>query len=79
MGENAKRLYMPLSPTKREATTFGLGRDIEIVRLHSIDLERDASSITFRVVLALHEPFRPDRRQIRSAGGKFGLCADRRR
>jgi len=53
MRENAKRLFVPLSPTNRDATAFGLGRDIEIVRSHggSIDLARDANSIAFRVSL----------------------------
>jgi two-component system cell cycle sensor histidine kinase/response regulator CckA len=51
--ENAKRLYVPLSPANRDAAAFGLGRDIEIVRSHggSIDLARDANSIVFRVSL----------------------------
>ena len=53
--DNAKRMYQPLSSAKvnHEATTFGLGRDIEIVRAHggSIDLARDANSITFRISL----------------------------
>src|SRR5882672_6843941 len=50
--ENPK-LFVPLSPTNREAAAFGLGRDIEIVRSHggSIDLARDANSIVFRVSL----------------------------
>ena len=50
---NPKRLFVPLSPTNREAAAFGLGRDIEIVRAHggSIDLTRDANSIVFRVSL----------------------------
>ncbi len=51
--DNAQRLFVPLSPTNREAAAFGLGRDIEIVRSHggSIDLARDADSIAFRVSL----------------------------
>src|SRR5258706_221465 len=51
--DNAKRFFVPLSPTNRDATAFGLGRDIEIVRSHggSIDLARDADSIAFRVSL----------------------------
>jgi two-component system cell cycle sensor histidine kinase/response regulator CckA len=50
---NPKRLFVPLSPTNRQAAAFGLGRDIEIVRSHggSIDLARDANSIVFRVSL----------------------------
>ncbi len=53
--DNAKRLYVPLSASKanHEASTFGLGRDIEIVRAHggSIDMARDETSVTFRVSL----------------------------
>jgi CheY-like chemotaxis protein len=53
--ENSKRLFVPLSASKanREESTFGLGRDIEIVRAHggSIDMARDETSVTFRVSL----------------------------
>ena len=53
--ENPKRLFTPLSLAKSgvEAGTFGLARDIEIVRAHggSIDMARDASSITYRISL----------------------------
>jgi two-component system cell cycle sensor histidine kinase/response regulator CckA len=51
--ENPKRLFVPLSSANQEAGTFGLGRDIEIVRAHrgSIDMARDANSIAFRVSL----------------------------
>ena len=53
--ENTKRLYVPLSASKanHEASTFGLGRDIEIVRAHggSIDMARDETSVTFRMSL----------------------------
>lgn len=51
--ENPKRLYESLSPANanREASTFGLGRDIDIVRAHGglIDMARDANSVTFRI------------------------------
>jgi len=53
--ENPKRLFTPLSPSKtsHEAGTFGLARDIEIVRTHggSIDMARDADSVTYRISL----------------------------
>jgi len=53
--DSSKRLYVPLSASKanHQASTFGLGRDIEIVRAHggSIDMARDASSVTFRISL----------------------------
>jgi len=53
--DSTKRLYVPLAASKanHEASTFGLGRDIEIVRAHggSIDMARDPSSITFRISL----------------------------
>jgi len=53
--ENTKRLFVPLSASKanREESTFGLGRDIEIVRAHggSIDMARDERSVTFRMSL----------------------------
>jgi hypothetical protein len=53
--ENHKRLFVPLSASKanREASTFGLGRDVEIVRAHggSIDMARDETSVTFRMSL----------------------------
>jgi len=53
--ENNKRMFVPLSASKanREASTFGLGRDVEIVRAHggSIDMARDGNSVTFRVSL----------------------------
>lgn len=53
--ESNKRLFVPLSASKanREESTFGLGRDIEIVRAHggSIDMARDETSVTFRVSL----------------------------
>jgi CheY-like chemotaxis protein len=53
--ETPKRLYEPLSPAKvtHEAGTFGLSRDIEIVRAHggSIDIARDPASVTFRISL----------------------------
>jgi hypothetical protein len=53
--DSTKRLYVPLAASKanHEVSTFGLGRDIEIVRAHggSIDMARDPSSITFRISL----------------------------
>jgi two-component system, cell cycle sensor histidine kinase and response regulator CckA len=53
--ENNKRLFVPLSAAKanREVSTFGLGRDVEIVRAHggSIDMARDETSVTFRMSL----------------------------
>jgi CheY-like chemotaxis protein len=53
--DGSKRLYVPLSASKanHEASTVGLGRDIEIVRAHggSIDMARDANSVTFRISL----------------------------
>jgi len=53
--ENSRRLFVPLAASKanREASTVGLGRDIEIVRAHggSIDMARDETSVTFRVSL----------------------------
>jgi len=53
--ESGKRLFVPLSASKanREESTFGLGRDIEIVRAHggSIDMARDETSVTFRMSL----------------------------
>jgi len=52
---NPKLLFTPLSPSKAglETGTFGLARDIEIVRSHggSIDVARDATSITYRISL----------------------------
>src|SRR3984893_14005051 len=53
--ENPKRLYTPLSPgnANREPSTFGLGRDVDIVRAHGglIDMARDTNSVTFRMSL----------------------------
>ena len=53
--ENPKRLFTQLSPSKtsHEAGTFGLARDIEIVRTHggSIDMSRDATSVAYRISL----------------------------
>lgn len=53
--ENPRRLFTPLSPSKTsyEMGTFGLARDIEIVRAHggSIDMARDATSVTYRISL----------------------------
>ena len=53
--ETGKRMFVPLSASKanREESTFGLGRDIEIVRAHggTIDMARDETSVTFRVSL----------------------------
>src|SRR5579864_2113394 len=55
LNENPKRLFTPLSPSKtsHEAGTFGLARDIEIVRTHggSIDMARDDNSVTYRISL----------------------------
>ena len=55
MRENPKQLYSPISPAKanHESSTFGLGRDVEIVRAHggSIDMARDENSMTFRISL----------------------------
>jgi CheY-like chemotaxis protein len=55
LNENPKRLFTPLSPSKTnlEAGTFGLARDIEIVRTHggSIDMARDDNSVTYRISL----------------------------
>jgi CheY-like chemotaxis protein len=53
--ETAKRLYVPISAATANhgAGTFGLGRDIEIVRAHggSIDMAREPTSVTFRISL----------------------------
>jgi hypothetical protein len=53
--ENPKRLFTQVSPSKTilETGTFGLARDIEIVRAHggSIDIARDANSVTYRISL----------------------------
>lgn len=54
MDENSKPMFEPLSATKGvESSTFGLGRDVEIVHAHrgSIDMARDENSVTFRVSL----------------------------
>ncbi|HKX00835.1 MAG TPA: response regulator [Bryobacteraceae bacterium] len=51
----ARRLFQPLSggTLSRDSGTFGLSRDVEIVRAHggSIDMARDVDSITFRISL----------------------------
>ena len=53
--EAPKRVFEPLSQVKagHETGRFGLGRDIEIVRMHggSIEVCRDPNSITYRVSL----------------------------
>lgn len=53
--ETPRRLFTQLSPSHAslETGTFGLARDIEIVRAHggSIDMARDAASITYRISL----------------------------
>jgi CheY-like chemotaxis protein len=52
--ESSKRLFAPLSASKaNHEASFGLARDIEIVRTHggSIDMARDSNSITFRISL----------------------------
>jgi two-component system cell cycle sensor histidine kinase/response regulator CckA len=53
--EGAKRQYVPISvvTANQGAGTFGLGRDIEIVRAHggSIDMAREPASVTFRISL----------------------------
>jgi two-component system cell cycle sensor histidine kinase/response regulator CckA len=69
--ENPKRFYIPLSPSEAnlKASTFGLGRDIEIVRAHggSIDMARDAASMTFRISL-------PSMSRENSTGGSRTLA-----
>lgn len=53
--ESAKRQYTPISVATENhgAGTFGLGRDIEIVRAHggSIEMAREPASVTFRISL----------------------------
>jgi signal transduction histidine kinase len=53
--EAPKRIFEPLLEVKGNYETgrFGLGRDIEIIRMHggSIDVSRDPNSITYRVSL----------------------------
>jgi len=53
--QNPKRLFEPLSAIKvsRDSGTFGLARDVEIVRAHggSIEMARDRTAIEFRVSL----------------------------
>ena len=50
-----RRLFQPLSggTLSRDSGTFGLSRDVEIVRAHggSIDMARDVDSVTFRISL----------------------------
>jgi CheY-like chemotaxis protein len=79
--ENPKRLYTPLSSSKAnlEASSFGLGRDIEIVRAHggSIDMARDATSVTFRISLpAMNRSDQPARPRIVTDGSACVLIAD---
>jgi two-component system cell cycle sensor histidine kinase/response regulator CckA len=66
--DSSKRLYVPLTASKanHQASTFGLGRDIEIVRAHggSIDMARDPSSVTFRI--SLPSAMRPEQNKGRT-------------
>ena len=80
--ENSKRMFVPLSAAKanREDSTFGLGRDVEIVRAHggSIDMARDETAITFRVSLpstARPEPAKTRMRTV-TEGTACVLIAD---
>jgi len=82
LGANPKRLFTPLSPSKagQETGTFGLARDIEIVRAHggSIDVARDATSITYRISLpAMSRSDQPaGRSKTLSEGSACVLIAD---
>jgi two-component system, cell cycle sensor histidine kinase and response regulator CckA len=73
--ESAKRLYVPVSAATANhgAGTFGLGRDIEIVRAHggSIDMAREPASVTFRISLPS-----ASRRRLAEGGSACVLIAE---
>ncbi len=82
LAEGAKRLYVPLSSSRAnyEASTVGLGRDVEIVRAHggSIDMARDGNSVTFRMSLPTSVRSEPAKKKLNAVaeGSACVLIAD---
>src|SRR5579864_3490558 len=80
--ETGKRMFVPLSASKanKEPSTFGLGRDVEIVRAHggSIDMARDDNSVTFRVSLPVKGQTEPIKGRVNTLveGSACVLIAD---